>query len=251
MKSSISLLSVMISLFIVITTVHAKTLNLVTFSYPPYEYSVNNRAEGIVVRILQNAFAELDQEITIEILPWKRAIAMVKSGEADAIFTAFKNDERVKFLDYSEFVLMPQILSVWVLKNSNISFDGTLKSLSETQIGLVSGISYGKSVDTAIKGGTLANVEYAPGSKNNVKKLIAGWVDAIIMNKYGAMYHLKSQNALGKVQELQPQVSTVPSYIAFSKANNLSELRDKLDVLLQTMKDSGEYQNIITDYLDQ
>ncbi|WP_420412364.1 substrate-binding periplasmic protein [Roseibium sp.] len=231
-----------------VTSAKSEAVKLVTLEYPPYEYKDGSSADGIVVRILQAAFGKLGKDITIEVLPWKRALHMVKEGDADAIFTAYKNDERVKFLDYSETVLMPQVLSVWVQKGSDVGFDGSMDSIADHKIGLVDGISYGTMVDEAIKVGTLKSVDYAPQSENNIKKLMGGRIDAIIMNKYGAMHHLKNHKGLDKVVELQPEISSIPSYIAFSKKNNLAGLRDQLDGVLQEMIASGEYQKIIDTY---
>ena len=193
-------------------------------------------------------FKKMGKDVSIQVLPWKRALHMTKTGAADAIFTAYKNDERVKFLDYSETVLMPQVLSVWVKKGSDVGFDGSMESIATADIGLVDGISYGRWSMTRSRPDTLQSLDYAPESSNNIKKLMGGRIDAVIMNKYGAMHHLKQQNGLGDVVELQPEISSVPSYIAFSKANNLAGMRDQLDGVLQEMITSGEYQAIIDAY---
>jgi len=226
----------------------ADTVRLVTLEFPPYQYEANGGADGIVVRILTEAFTELDKDITIEVLPWKRALYSVETGDADAIFTAYKTPERETFLDYSQTVLMPQVVSVWVKKGSDIGYDGTLESMSNTSIGLVDGISYGTKVDEAIKNGVLTNLDYAPESANNIQKLLGGRIDAVIMNKYGAMHHASQLASLDEVEELQPEISSVPSYIAFSKANNLAGLRDDLDGVLQKMIENGDYQATIDAY---
>ncbi len=233
------------------TAVKAETVRLVTLEYPPYQYEAGSDADGIVVRILREAFAKMNADISIEVLPWKRSLKMVETGDADAIFTAYKTAERETFLDYSKTVLMPQVVSVWVNKDKSVAFDGSMDSLSDVSIGLVDGLSYGGTVDDAIKSGVLTSLDYAPESSNNIKKLMGGRIDAVIMNKYGAMHHLKNLGGLEKVEELEPELSSVPSYIAFSKANNLAGMRDELDTILQGMIDSGEYQSIINAYFAQ
>lgn len=127
-------------------------------------------------------------------------------------------------------------------------YDGTLESLSDTPLGLVRDISYGAHVDGAVRARALRMLDYAPVSAQNITKLLVGRTDAVIMNRYGAMYHLAKQQGTGKVVELQPEISSVPSYIAFSKVNNLTGLRDRLDAVLETMITSGEYQAIIDGY---
>ena len=226
----------------------AGTVRLVTLDYPPYEYLSGDSADGIVVRIVRRAFAHLGEDIVIHVLPWKRALHMVRTGAADGIFTAYKTEERLRYLDYSETVLMPQVLSVWARKGVEVPYDGSLESLCETSIGLVHDISYGARVDTAIRAGVLTRLDYAPVSGQNITKLLVGRTDAVIMNKYGAMYHLAQQRGRGRVVELLPELSSVPSYIAFAKVNNLGGLRDRLDIVLEEMMASGEYQAIIDGY---
>lgn len=240
----------LIAVCLVLTTVplRAEQLRLVTFEYPPYEYLDGAEADGLVVRIVREVLRRLDRPATIQVLPWKRALHLVRIGEADAIFTAFKTDEREQFLDYSNMVLMPQTLSVWVRKESEIGFDGTMASLAKTDIGLVEGISYGPIVDEAVKAGQLLSLDYVPESSNNISQLLGKRIDAVIMNKYGAMHHLKLFNALEEVEELQPAISSVPSFIAFSKKSDLAELRDAFDGVLEEMITSGEYQAIIDAY---
>ena len=226
----------------------ADTLRFVTLSYPPYEYEDGDRVDGIVVRLLREAFSRLGHELEIEVLPWKRALLMARQGSVDGIFTVYKTEERLKFLDYTETVVMPQVVSIWALKGSNIPFDGTMESLREVPIGVVHGVSYGKVADEAIQDGTLRQLDYAPNSAHNIKKLLAGRTRAVIMNRYGALYHLRLQDGFDKVEELQPEVSAVPSYVGFSKARNLAGLRDRFDDVLQTMIASGAYQEIVDSY---
>ncbi|MCK7613772.1 substrate-binding periplasmic protein [Roseibium sediminicola] len=230
------------------TGARADTLRFVTLSYPPYEYEEADKVDGIVVRILREAFSRLGHELEIEVLPWKRALLMARQGSVDGIFTVYKTEERLKFLDYSETVVMPQVVSIWALKGSNVPFDGTMESLHDVPLGVVHGVSYGKIADTAIENGTLKQLDYAPNSAHNIKKLLAGRTLAVIMNRYGALYHLRLQNGFDKVEELQPEVSAVPSYVGFSKARNLSGLRDQFDQVLQAMITSGDYQDIVDGY---
>ncbi|ASP37063.1 ABC transporter substrate-binding protein [Labrenzia sp. VG12] len=226
----------------------ADTLKLVTLSYPPYEYMEGDKVEGIVVRLLREAFGRLGHDLEIEVLPWKRALLMARQGSVDGIFTVYKTEERLKFLDYSETVVMPQVVSIWALRGSNLPYDGTMESLSEVSIGVVHGVSYGDKADKAIEDGTLKKLDYAPNSSHNIKKLLAGRTDAVIMNRYGAIYHLRLQDGFDKVEELRPEVSAVPSYVGFSKARNLSGLRDQFDEVMQAMIESGDYKKIVDNY---
>jgi polar amino acid transport system substrate-binding protein len=229
----------------------ADTLKLVTLSYPPYEFQDGAKVDGIVVRILHRVFERLGHQIIIEVLPWNRALIMVRQGTADAIFTVYKTKERLTYLDYSQTVLMPQVVSVWALKGAEVPFTGDLNSLGSVSIGLVDGISYGTIADSVIASGNLRHLDYAPSSSQNIKKLLAGRTDTVIMNRHGAIYHLTLQKGFDRVHELSPEISSVPSFIGFSKARNLTVLRDQFDGVLQSMMSEGEYDAIIDAYYEE
>jgi len=248
MKSAAVFIAALLMLAVTSSLARADPLRLVTLEYPPYQFSTPSGADGIVVRVLDGAFERLGIEYTIAVLPWKRALLSVRTGEADGIFTIYKTKERLTFLDYSRTIIMPQVVSVWTRRGADLGYDGTLDSLAGARLGLVLGVSYGQKFDDARAAGTFNAIEVVPEGSINISKLLNKRIDAIVMNKYGAMHHLNMKGALDQVEELKPEVSSVPSYIAFSRANSLTGLRDRLDVVLADMIETGAYQLIIDDY---
>ena len=237
----------LVTLFLVIAS-FANPLKLVTLQYPPYEYEENGKITGIAVDIVEEVFKRMEQPITIKIYPWARAIRYIEKGTADAIFTAYKTSERETFADYSTEILMPQVVSLFVKKDSPIVFDGKLSKLSQYSFGLVRKISYGKALDSAVKDGVLKKIEITSNGKQNAQKLLGGRFDILVSNKYGALYIFKQLNKLNMIQELSPELQSIPSYIAFSKKQNLSAIRDKFDIILKQMKNDGSYKKIIDSY---
>ncbi len=103
----------------------ADNFKFVSLEYPPLEFKGSNgEAQGIAVDIVTKIMTNLGHTIDIKIYPWARSLKMTKEGLADAIFTAYKNPERETFLDYSKNVLVSQIVSFYVLKDSDITYDG-------------------------------------------------------------------------------------------------------------------------------
>ncbi len=224
----------------------AETYRLVTLEFPPLEYSgANGKAEGIAVEIVEKIMANLGHQTEIMVLPWARALEMTRNGEADAIFTAYKNPEREKFLDYSKGVLVPQIVTLYVPKESNIEYDGDLLQLKDRRIGVVSTISYGKKFDSLRD---RLKVDRSESLISNFKKLMAGRVDMVISNMYVADAEIKKMGLGDRVKKLSPQVQSVDSFIAFSKAKGLSALRDRFDQEMQKLISDGTYAAIMAKY---
>ena len=217
-------------------------------SFPPYEYTENGEIKGSAVEVVKETFKRMGQPIKINAYPWARAIKMIEDGEADAIFTAYKTPEREVFADYSNEVVMPQIVSLFVKKDSKIVFDGDLSKLSSYKFGTVRSLSYGDKLDTALKSKALPNVEDVAEGAQNFQKLMVSRVDIVPSNKYVAVDILNTLKKADEVKELSPEVQSIPSYIAFSKKKNLSKTRDSFDETLKKMRSDGSYEKIIADY---
>lgn len=242
---------VLAATLVMTSLVQAKTLRLVTLEYPPYEYTQDGKLKGLAVDVIRRTFKEMNQPITIEVLPWARAMRYIKEGSRDAVFTAFKNPERERFADFSNQVLMQQAVSLFVRKDSKISFDGDLRELESFSLGVVRKISYGLKLDNAIKANTFKRVEEANEGTQNFGLLLKRRVDMVASTQYGGYHILKKLDRENDVKELPISVQNLPSYIAFSKERKLTQIRDKFDKTLARLKQNGEYQQIIDDYFER
>ena len=125
-------------------------LNLVIFDYAPYNYEEGGDAEGFATDIVRETFRRMEIPVSIKAVPWARGIAKMKKGTVDGIFTIYRKAEREKFADFSEEVLVVELVSLFVLADSPITFDGDLVTLlKQHQFGTVRGYSYGKAFDEA------------------------------------------------------------------------------------------------------
>lgn len=229
----------------------AEVLRIVTPEYPPYEYTENGKLKGLAVNIIKRTFQEMNQPISIEVLPWARAMRFIKEGSRDAVFTAFKTPERVRFADFSKQVLIQQSVSLFVRKDSDIHYEGDLRSLSDYSLGVVRKISYGLRLDSAIMRNNFIRVEETNEGTQNFGLLLSGRVDMVASTQYGGYHILKKLGRLNEVKELPVIVQEIPSFIAFSKIRKLTDMRDRFDLAIAKLKANGEYQKIIDDYFKQ
>ncbi|AXE31925.1 amino acid ABC transporter substrate-binding protein [Chromobacterium phragmitis] len=221
------------------------TLELVTLQYPPYQYQDGAETKGFVVDIVREAFRRMGRSIHVSVYPWGRSLAMAESGLADGIFTLYKTPERESKLDYSHQVLMPQAVSLFVLKGAAIHFEGELKPLAGYRFGVVRAVSYGAIFDGAAKRGDIQVSEVAASGEQNVEKLLARRFDILVSNRYGAWDIMKRMHVDGQVRELQPPVEQIPSYLAFARKPELAGLRERFDAALESMRRDGSYQRLV------
>ena len=147
-KTSVILAAIWVWLLLAGAEGGAEVYHFVTLEYPPLEYKdAGGRPEGVAVEMVTQIMTDLGHRLYIEVLPWTRALKMVRYGKADAIFTIFKNAAREGFLDYSEAVLISQLVALYAPAGSPFDFDGDLEALKPYKIGVVSTISYGQAFD--------------------------------------------------------------------------------------------------------
>ncbi|WP_284382812.1 substrate-binding periplasmic protein [Litoribrevibacter albus] len=226
----------------------SKRLQLVTLEYPPYEYSEDNQVKGVAVNLVSDVFKTMGHDISIEILPWARAINSIKLGQADAIFTAFHTKERAAFADYSKEVLIHQEISLFALEKSPLTFHGDLTTIGQYQIGVIRKMSYGKKFDQAVIDNIIQYTQSTSSLEQNIEKLLSGRIDFVVSNKLGALDTLNKMNKRALIRVLSPPLESTPSYIAFSKQRNLTHIRDAFDRHLKQLKQTGRYQEIIDEY---
>lgn len=187
-------------------------------------------------------------EISIEIVPWARALYMLENGSADAMFPLFKTADREAFTDYSD-PFTTEDTALFVLKGSPISWSADLSTLKNYKFGRVRGYSSGNLLDTLITNKDIT-LDEAVSTQLNIKKLLYGRIDIMIEAKYVALAELKKNKQLKDVKILGI-VAENTSYLGFSKKNNKLETIALFNKTLHSMKENGNYQLIIDNYFQK
>jgi polar amino acid transport system substrate-binding protein len=223
----------------------APPLRLLTGQYPPYEYEEDGQARGMVVEIVREAFRRAGRPVQVEVMPWARALQETQAGRADGLFAAVKTPERERQLAYTQEPLVPLVVSLFVRQGAAVRYEGPLAPLAGLRFGVVNRFSNGALFDGAVAAGTLPHVEVANSTESNIRKLLAGRIDVMVNNRYGARYHLRRLGLQGQVQELPMPVDASPSYLALSRLRDDAALRAAFDKALAAMKADGSFQRIV------
>ena len=76
----------------------ADELRFVTEDFPPFTYAsataTADRAAGPFVEIVEAVCARMGVDCPVQLLPWRRALALAEMGEVDGIFTVIRSPER-------------------------------------------------------------------------------------------------------------------------------------------------------------
>ena len=227
----------------------ADAFKLVTFEYPPYEYTEDSEIKGMAVDVVREAFHAMGHTLSIESLPWARAQMLFERGDVDGIFTFFQNDERQAYTLYSREPVVSQTIALWVLKDSPIEFSGDLTKLQAYSFGITPKTSYGERFDTAIKY-ELLRTDAAQSIEGNIRKLLSRRIDIWVSNRAGAVHELKRLGLWDQVRELKQPIQVVSAFVGFSKVRNHAALRDAFDQALLQLKHSGTYDRLLRKYTE-
>lgn len=206
-----TLLSLIVTL-VLSTAAMAEPLTIVMESYEPYQYTQAGAFKGFDVDTVRMICERAGCQANFVDVPWARATQMVKDGEADAIFSLFKTDERLEFLVYPDVHLSQERNVIITKKDAGITINN-MEDLAGKTVGIVKDYSYGDDFDES----TAFTKEEATNNDTLLNKLEAGRTDAAVINEL-VLETVAPALGLEGAFTIQPfAVSEGNMYIAFSK----------------------------------
>ena len=146
--------------------------------------------------------------------PWKRAQLAMRDGEVDAIHSAYVNEERKGYMDYTAvpFIMDPTV--IFVKKGHAFAF-----KRKEDLIGLQGaspiGESYGDDFDNFAK--DKLKIDLVTSVDVAFKRLLAGRDRYVVFGLYPGLAAAESNGIGDQIEYLQTPVITAGMYVAFSK----------------------------------
>lgn len=235
-------------MFLTFTSVcTAETLEFVFSDFPPFEYTENGSPAGINKEIIEEACRRLDVTPVFRQLPWKRALKSVKDGKSDAVFSLFKNEERIRYYSFSEENINTVRMVLITDRVSTIEIN-TLEDLKDKKTGVYLGSSYGDKFDRAdwiIK-------ETATTNESLLRKQDAGRTDVAVIDERVAEYWCKKIGMETRFRILSFIINENPTHVAFSKAkgeNNGKDWAPRFSDVFKEMKNEGFIEKINKKYM--
>ncbi|GAB6098030.1 hypothetical protein JCM14469_42840 [Desulfatiferula olefinivorans] len=219
-------------------------------SWPPWEIvSENGDLTGVHIELVTEAARALNLSVTIETYPWKRAIEMLKDGQADAITYMTKTEERKH---YGVFVdgnaLSASQIGFFVLHRNydDIRFNGDLGSLAGYTIGTCRGYSYEEGFDTA---DYLTKDDGAIDEKALLQKLMAKRFKIAVGYVNDIKYNAKQMGLSQQITFLKPFLADRRVvYLVFSKARHHDALARRFADAMVAFKTSPAYRELLDRY---
>lgn len=168
---------------------------------------------GFLVEITREAFQKMGYTVSVQFMPWIRALRSVESGNAEALLGSYYTDERAEKMQFTDRIGASEVV-FFKLKNTDISYS-RLEDLKPHVIGTINGASYTPEFDAA------AYLIKEPTSDYllNIRKLLAGRISLIVEKRLVVLNALPgiAPDAANKVVALEPPLKSAYFYNAFSK----------------------------------
>ena len=207
--------------------------------FPPYEYHDGDAIVGIDAEIAKAIADELGMELEIEDIAFDSIIPEIVSGKADMGLAGMTvTEDRMQSVDFSDTYAKAS-QKIIVTEDSEIASPDDLK-------GVIVGVQLGTTGDIYVSDleadGT--TVERYNKGFEAVQALSQGKIDAVVIDGEPARTFVAETEG---VEILEESVTDEEYAIAVKKGN--TELLEKINGALKTLKDNGTLDEIVAKYI--
>lgn len=202
---------------------------------------------GIDVDIVRELSKRLGLSLDIQLVPWKRVLAGVQQGNADAGMPLFITKDRQKYALYPQVPLHEAVMVAFTNVGNHITYNGS-SDLHGKSIGIRRGYSISPEFDQLAKAGKIKVTE-VNDVQNMIKMIEAGRFDFIIDKRSTVSFYLKQSGV--KLKSIGQMGPAQGAYLAISKATSVKDqksLLNNIDKVLMEMKQEGMIEEITKRY---
>lgn len=227
---------------------HAKTYNFVTAEFPKIsQTNQQGSLEGLGIEVTQEIFKRLDKKVTIQIVPLKRALFLLKNKEVDGMIGPYLSEERADYLLYNKVVLYNDDIQLYKLKQNKFSWDGNIESLKDQQIGVINGWDIGNDFNDQKDE---LKITYIKSVEQAFKMLKHQRVDLVICHKRASSPVLKELGLEDEITDIKPAISKKAGHFASAKDPSNEEFLQLFDETFQELIKDGTFDRLNKKWLN-
>lgn len=224
----------------------AESLRLVTEAWAPYVYEESGQPAGLDYDITREILRRLDVDVTLQFMPWKRALLAFEQGQADGILDIFRLAERESQMVFIDEPLSEVTFVLFFARNRPYPY-ARPDDLRDLLIGTSPGYWYN---DSEFRNSTLFNREDAPSHEANFGKLVRNRVD-LVVNDRRAGSHLAAQMGLARQLDYNTRsVGNDSLYLALRRTPELEQLALDFANELRRFKREDSYRQLQARYAE-
>ena len=227
-------------------------LNMGWDPWEPYQYlTPDDQVRGLDIDLVKAIANEAGCNVNYIQKSWMALLQDVKEGNVDLLAGASKNKSREEFASFSDEYRHESFI-LYVREGESEKYaNKTLLELLESgfRLGVTGDYIYGDVV-TALQDNPQFNTNfvYVPVTEVNYYNLLQRNIDGFLEDPFVAAFTIKRKALQGQVEAHPIEIHSGDVAIMFSKKSVKPETISAFNQALVRLKDSGEYQKILTKY---
>ena len=209
--------------------------------YPPVMWREGDKITGAAAEIAETVLKDLKTPCVVKYAgSWDQVQKEAMEGKVDLIVAIYKNDERMKYLDFSIPYIEDPVV-IFVKKGKTFSFKVWEDLVGKKGV-TGTGESYGESFDEFMnKKLSMERIS----NRDGFKKLLDGSADYMIAGKYPGSIQAKQEGILHELEILITPVTTQQFYMAISKKSKYTGLLPEINKKLKHYTLNGFTERVI------
>lgn len=216
---------------------------------PPFAFQHNNEPDGFNIKLLRTMLT-LDTmkgvDVTMKYYPFKRSFVTVLEEKDHFALIMARTPEREDSFKWVGPVY-PRLIALYRLRDRSDLHITKIDDVMKYRIGAVRGQS---AKDNLLKAGIgQEQIDEVTTMLQNVKKLFTGRVDFVVSNDLIFMYTLQEGGRSSKdIEKALTIDDDLDFYFGFNKETD-DRIVHKFQQALDQLKQNGEYQKILNQYI--
>ncbi|MGI2168710.1 substrate-binding periplasmic protein [Shewanella sp. MF05960] len=209
--------------------------------WPPF---ADEFGSGISHNLIQQAFKQVNVEVSTIVVPYTRGLIMTERGTVDGVFNVTKEQSTQERFVFGNEPLFTVNASFFFAKTQTVIAKDKWQLPLGSVIGIIDGYEYGDELLQLINQRQLKIVK-VNSQRQLINLLLVNRIDGAIMYDMVADVYIEQ---MGVKQDIVAQFMNHTSeiFVAFSKQNpQATELSLLLDKGLQQLKQQGHYQKLL------
>lgn len=229
---------------------HAGAGELVAFTenLPPLNHAENGEARGFSTELLKLMAAEAGLPLRVQVLPWQRSVQEAARRADSVLFSLTRTPERETQYRWVG-PISPRRILVYRLNHRTDVRPQSLKELKGLRVGVTRDSAAGRQL---IADGLRPEVELelATDDATNLRKLLAGRMDLIVMLDWAAAWHLRELKLPYATLTPVLPMDVDKSYWYGLPADSDPALARRLQAALDRIRRDGRYERLRQHYFD-
>lgn len=214
----------------------AANIKAYTEALPPLNYEESGRVAGFASELLREMAAEAGHTLQLEVMPWMRAYRTVKQQPGSALYSIVRNPEREALFKWVG-PIAPRRIEVYALASRQDVAIRQAADLPRYRHGVLASSSAASQLLQL--GLPAANLEYGHSDEVNLKKLLLGRADTVVMLNWAMHWQLRQQKVdPARIRTVWTLDQRYQYWFAFNKDTDPALLRS-LQQALDSLRADG------------